>query len=177
MSIFKIAVNDIRRQPTTLAAYAGKTLLVVNVASKCGLTPQYTALQKLYDTYNAKGLVVLGFPCNQFKGQEPGTEEEIKDFCTKNYNVTFPVFGKLDVFGENKHELYKFLTAAQPVAVERSAMAELLQSKGIETTPEPEVVWNFEKFLVGKDGEVIARFGPKIAPDDEKIITAIEKAL
>ena len=177
MSLFQIAVNSIARQPTTLAEFQGKALLIVNVASKCGLTPQYAALQQTYDAYKAKGLVVLGFPCNQFKGQEPGTEEEIMEFCSKNYNVTFPIFGKLDVFGEQQHPLYKALTAAKPVAVDRATMEEKLKGFNIPCNPEPEILWNFEKFLVGKDGAVIERFGPSVAPDSELIKTAIEKAL
>ena len=144
----------------SLSAYAGKAVLVVNVASKCGLTPQYEGLEALYKSHAERGLTVLGFPCNQFMGQEPGTEAEIKTFCSSKYDVTFPLYGKLDVKGDDQAPLYAYLTAA---------------------TTEPdgpgEVAWNFAKFLIGANGEVIARFGPKVAPDDPKLTAAIEAAL
>jgi glutathione peroxidase len=143
-----------------LETLRGRVALVVNVASKCGFTPQYEGLQKLQEQYAAQGLTVLGFPCNQFGAQEPGSPEEIQTFCTDNYGVTFPMFAKLEVNGAGAHELYQWL-------------------KREETTPEGpgEITWNFTKFLIGKDGRVIARFAPKIAPDDPVLVAAIEKAL
>ena len=139
---------------------AGKVSLVVNVASECGLTPQYEGLQKLHEKYADRGFAVLGFPCNQFGGQEPGTAAQIQTFCEQRYGITFPMFEKIEVNGEGAHELYQWL--------ERE-----------ETEPEGpgNITWNFEKFLIGKEGEVLARFSPKVPPDDPALIGAIEKAL
>lgn len=144
----------------SLSDFYGQVALVVNVASKCGLTPQYEGLQKLHESHGDKGLAVLGFPCNQFKGQEPGTEAEIAAFCSANYGVSFPMFAKLDVNGKKRHALYAWLTAQ-------------------ETAPEGpgDVQWNFGKFVVGKDGAVRARFEPTVAPDDPALVAAIEAAL
>jgi glutathione peroxidase len=143
-----------------LSDYRGKVLLVVNVASRCGLTPQYTALEELYRGMKARGLEVLGFPCNQFAGQEPGTEAEIKQFCESKYDISFPLFSKLDVNGSERHPLYAWLTAQA-------------------TTPEGpgDVKWNFAKFLIGRDGKVVARFSPTTAPTAPAIVNAIEAAL
>ncbi len=143
-----------------LADFKGKPVLVVNVASRCGLTPQYAGLQKLQETYGARGFNVLGFPCNQFMGQEPGSEKEIAEFCTKNYGVTFPMFAKLEVNGAGRAPLFAWLTAEK-------------------TAPDGpgDIAWNFGKFLVGKDGAVIARFNPRVAPDAPELVAAIEKAL
>ncbi len=157
-SLQDIPLTDIDGKPTSLKAYEGKVLLVVNVASRCGLTKQYDALQALYDKYKDKGLVVLGFPCNDFGGQEPGTLEEIKEFCSSKYNVTFPMFSKISVKGADQHPLYKELTG------EKGAFP-------------GDVKWNFGKFLLDKKGKPIARFEPRTAPDDESIIKAIEEAL
>ena len=145
-------------QELPLAPFKGQVVLVVNVASKCGLTPQYAALENLYQQYKAKGFSVLGLPCNQFAGQEPGTEQEIKDFCSLNYGVTFPLSSKLEVNGHDRHQLYR-----------------LLAGEGAEFPGD--ITWNFEKFLLGKDGRVLARFSPRTAPDDPTIVHAIEKAL
>ena len=144
----------------SLADYRGKAVLVVNVASKCGLTPQYSGLQKLHETYGARGFEVLGFPCNQFAGQEPGSAEEIRAFCDRKYGVTFPLFAKLDVNGAKRAPLYAWLTAQ-------------------ETQPDGpgDVQWNFGKFLVDKQGQVVARFNPRVAPDAPELTAAIEKAL
>ena len=144
----------------SLADFKGKAVLVVNVASKCGLTPQYTGLQKLHEKYSARGFEVLGFPCNQFAGQEPGSAQEIAEFCERNYGVTFPMFAKIDVNGANRAPLYAWLTAQ-------------------ETQPDGpgDVMWNFGKFLVDKQGKVIARFNPRVAPDAAELTSALEKAL
>ena len=153
-------VTSIDGKPVDLAGYQGKVVLVVNVASRCGYTKQYAKLQELHARYEGRGLVVLGFPCNQFGGQEPGTAEEIKTFCTSKYQVTFPMFGKVDVNGEKAAPLFAALTAADaPVA-----------DKG-------PVKWNFEKFLIGRDGRPVGRFRSKVAPDDPALVSAIEAAL
>jgi len=154
----KIEFKDIEGKKTSLKAYEGKVILAVNVASKCGLTPQYSALESLYQKYKDKGLVVIGFPCNDFGGQEPGTLEEIKAFCSTKYQVTFPMMDKLHVKGDKQHPLYAAMTG--------------------KDSPFPGVVkWNFGKFLIGKDGKLVARFGPRTTPDDTKVTEAIEKAL
>jgi glutathione peroxidase len=147
-------------QKRSLADYQGKALLIVNVASRCGLTPQYTGLEELYRANKERGLLVLGFPCNQFAGQEPGTEAEIKQFCESRYDVTFPLFAKLDVNGAQRHPLYAWLTA-QPTQPDGPG----------------DIKWNFAKFLVGKQGEIVARFGPTTAPASEGVIEAIDRAL
>jgi len=157
-SVHEIAVKDIDGKDTTLGAYKGKVLLVVNVASKCGLTPQYKALEALHEKYKDKGFTVLGFPCNQFMGQEPGSNEEIKQFCSSKYNVTFPLFDKIDVNGEKRHPLYTALA-------------------GKESPFPGDIKWNFGKFLIGRDGKIIKRFEPKTVPDDPQVIAAIEAAL
>ena len=141
-----------------LAPYKGQVLLLVNVASKCGLTPQYASLEHLHQQYAERGFSVLGLPCNQFAGQEPGSEQDIQEFCSLNYGVTFPLSSKLEVNGPDRHQLYR-----------------LLAGEGAEF--EGDITWNFEKFLVGKDGRVLARFSPRTAPDDATVIQAIEKSL
>ena len=157
-SLHDIAVKDIDGKDTTLGAYKGKVLLVVNVASKCGLTPQYKALEGLQEKYKDKGFTVLGFPCNQFNGQEPGTNEEIKQFCSTKYNVTFPLFDKIDVNGANRHPLYVALAGSE--------------------SPYPgDIKWNFGKFLIGRDGKIIKRFEPKTTPESPEVTAAIEAAL
>jgi glutathione peroxidase len=156
--IHAIKVKDIDGKEQALSAYKGKVLLVVNVASECGLTTQYAGMEDLYKKYKEKGFAVLGFPCNDFGGQEPGTEKEIKQFCQSRYQVTFPMFAKVKVAGPEKHALYEQLTG--------------------KSSPFPgEVGWNFAKFLVGKDGKVLKRFDPDVEPDSEEITKAIEAAL
>ncbi len=159
-SVYDFTVNDIDGKPVKLDTYKGKVVLIVNVASKCGYTPQYEGLQATYAKYKDRGLVILGFPANNFMGQEPGTNEEIKQFCALKYNVTFPLFAKVSVKGEDKHALYKFLTDKS-------------------TNPEfgGEIGWNFSKFLVDKQGKIVARFGSGDKPEGEKITQAIEHAL
>ena len=155
---FKAKTIDGTEQP--LSDFRGKALLVVNVASKCGLTPQYAGLEALYREKRDAGLEVLGFPANDFAGQEPGSESEIQSFCSSKYDVTFPLFAKVKVLGEEKSPVYAFLT-------------------GEHTKPDGagDIAWNFAKFLIGKDGRVVARFGPKTAPDAPEVTKAIEEAL
>ncbi len=175
--IHDIAVTTIDGKPQTLGEYAGKVLLIVNVASQCGLTPQYESLEKGYEQYRDKGLVVLGFPCNQFGAQEPGSEAEIKGFCTSNYGVQFPMFGKIDVNGDTRHPLYRVLIAAQPQAVAGGGLRQKLVGYGRVPEHDSDVLWNFEKFLIDRNGEVVARFEPDIALDDPKLLQAIETQL
>ena len=177
-TIQDIPLTTITGAPTTLAAYAGKLLLIVNVASKCGLTPQYEGLEKLYEQYRERGLVVLGFPANNFLGQEPGSDDEIAEFCRSTYSIAFPMFSKISVVGDDQHPLYRELTTA--IAAPQGnpeAQRERLKGFGIATTDEPDVLWNFEKFLVGRDGSVAGRFAPTVAPDDALLVSAIEDAL
>jgi len=176
-SIYDIPLKTLSGEPTSLAEHKGKALLVVNVASKCGLTPQYEGLQKLYADRKDDGLVVLGFPANDFRGQEPGTNDEIADFCSVNYGVDFPMFEKITVVGPQKHPLYDALTKAQPATEGDDAMRTRLQGFGIETGPPGEVLWNFEKFVVGRDGQVLARLSPDVTADDPRLTQALDKAL
>jgi glutathione peroxidase len=177
--IQEVPVRRITGESATLGDYAGKVLLVVNVASKCGLTPQYEGLERLYRTYRDRGLVVAGFPANDFKSQEPGTNADIQSFCTTNYGVDFPMFEKITVVGQAKHPLYKELIAGHPksISTSQAPFAEDLKKYGIDPNPEPEILWNFEKFVVGRDGKVAARFAPNTAPDDPALIQAIETEL
>jgi glutathione peroxidase len=178
-SIYEIPVQKISGEKANLGEYKGKVLLIVNVASKCGLTKQYEGLEKLYKQYSDKGLVVTGFPANDFKQQEPGTDAEIKTFCTANFGVEFPLYSKITVTGAEKHPLYAALVAAQPKAtsVTEVSWREALKGYGIEPNPEPEILWNFEKFLVSRKGEVVARFAPNTDPDAPALIAAIEAEL
>ncbi|PKP95035.1 MAG: glutathione peroxidase [Alphaproteobacteria bacterium HGW-Alphaproteobacteria-16] len=174
-----ISLSTIDGRETTLAEYAGKSLLIVNTASKCGLTPQYEGLETLYRAYRDRGFVVLGFPSNDFRGQEPGTDAEIADFCQSTYAVDFPMFAKMIVAGPDKHPLYAALTEAQPVATSTSGdgMRAKLEGNGIEVNGAPEVQWNFEKFVIGPDGVVTARFAPDTLPTDPALAAAIEAQL
>jgi len=156
-SLQDIPIKDIDGKETSLKAYQGKVVLIVNVASRCGYTPQYTGLEKVYEKYKDQGFVILGFPANNFGAQEPGTNEEIKTFCSSKYNVTFPMYAKISVKGADIHPLYQFLTTSPATA--------------------GDVKWNFTKFLVGKDGKVIARFEPAVTPESPEVTGAIEKAL
>jgi len=144
---YNFKVNNIKGEKVKLEQYKGKVILIVNTASKCGLTPQYEGLEVLYQQYKDKGLVVLGFPCNQFMGQEPGIAEDIQNFCSTKYNVTFPLFEKIEVNGDNANPLYKFLKLQLPLETEKN-----------------EIRWNFEKFLIGRDGIPVKRFSPKTKP-------------
>lgn len=182
-SIYDIPLNTLAGAPASLAEFQGKVVLIVNVASKCGLTPQYEGLEKLYSDYKDKGFVIAAFPSNDFAGQEPGTNEEIQSFCTMNFGVDFPIFEKIPVVGPEKHPLYAALTAAQPTAISTAPvpLAEKLKTflaqHGKEPNPEPEILWNFEKFLVSKTGEVVRRFSPDTDPFNPVITTAIEAEL
>ena len=160
MTLYDIPVKTLSGDDSSLGALAGKTLLVVNVASKCGLTPQYAALEALHERLANRGFSVVGFPCNQFMGQEPGTAEEIEEFCSTTYGVTFPMFEKIEVNGEGRHPIYDELTSV-PDADGAAG----------------DVQWNFEKFLLGPDGTVLARFRPRTVPDDPEVLAAIEKHL
>ena len=174
----EIPLKTIAGSDASLGDYAGKVLLVVNVASKCGLTPQYEGLQKLYERYADKGFVVLGFPANDFGAQEPGTEAEIASFCSTNYDVSFPMFSKIGVVGPDKHPLYAGLIAERPDTLgDTAGMRERFKGYGMTPNPEPEILWNFEKFLVGKDGMVKGRFAPAMTPDDPELVAAIEREL
>lgn len=175
--IYDIPLKRIDGTPVTLEAFKGKVLLAVNVASKCGLTPQYESLEALYRQKSGEGLEILGFPANNFLAQEPGTEEEIVNFCSTTYDVTFPMFSKISVVGADKHPLYDIFTAAQPDAVSAGPMRERLEKFGIPVSPKGEVLWNFEKFLIGKTGDVVERFAPDVTADDPRLVAAIEREL
>jgi glutathione peroxidase len=157
--IYSFTLNSIDGQPAPLAAYKGKVVLVVNVASQCGYTPQYSALESIYEKYKDQGFVILGFPANNFGAQEPGTNEEIKTFCTRKYSVTFPMYSKISVKGSDQASLYNYLTQ--------------------DTAPSirGEIKWNFTKFLVDRNGNVVQRFEPAVTPDSKEVTTAIEKQL
>jgi glutathione peroxidase len=158
--IWSTPIKTLKGEPTTLAAYKGKALMLVNVASKCGNTPQYSTLEALQKKYEAKGFTVVGFPCNQFHGQEPGTAEEIAAFCATNYGITFPIMEKIDVNGETRNPIYKALT---PIADASGHTGDIR--------------WNFEKFVVSADGKTVTRFSPKTKPEDPTVIAAVEAAL
>ncbi len=160
MSIFDIQINALNGEPAELGQYRGEAVLLVNVASRCGLTPQYAALERLQKHFAERGFTVLGVPCNQFNGQEPGSAEEIAEFCSTTYGITFPMTEKVDVNGEDRHPLY-------------TDLVEVADADGYSG----DIRWNFEKFVIAPDGTVVARFSPKIEPEDERVIAAIERAL
>ncbi len=176
MDVQDIPLKRIDGGEDRLANHRGRVLLVVNVASKCGLTPQYEGLQALFERYRDQGFEVLGFPANNFMGQEPGSDEEIAAFCTTQFDVDFLLFSKISVAGADKHPLYDALTKAQPRAI-GGEMHQRLEGHGIVPNPEPEILWNFEKFLIGRDGSVVSRFGPDVPPDDATVTQAIEQEL
>ena len=159
-SIFDFTMNDIDGNPVKLEIYKGKVILLVNVASKCGLTPQYKGLQKLYADYKENSFVILGFPANNFLRQEPGSDKEIKSFCSLNFGVEFPMFSKISVKGKKQHPLYKFLT-----------------SKNTNPESPGKIRWNFEKFIFDKQGKLVGRFHPKVKPQDKKILSLIDKLI
>ena len=173
-----IPLKTIDGKPTSLKDFAGNVLLVVNVASKCGLTPQYEALEKVYEAKKDNGFAVLGFPANNFGAQEPGSNEEIAEFCSLTYAVKFPMFEKISVVGDDQHPLYKELTTAAPRAAgEPDAFRDRLKGFGMTPNQDPDILWNFEKFVIGKDGNVVARFAPTVTPDDPALVAAIDAAL
>ena len=177
-NIQQIPLQKIDGAAASLGDYQGDVLLVVNVASKCGLTPQYEALEAVHERFRDQGFAVLGFPANDFAGQEPGTNDEIAEFCSANFGVQFPMFAKIAVTGEDKHPLYAELTSAVPGAEgDKPAFRERLKGFGMAPTEDPEVLWNFEKFLLSRDGAVVARFSPDVTPDDERVTSAIEREL
>jgi glutathione peroxidase len=159
-NVLEFTLNSIDGKPAPLSQYQGKVVLIVNVASRCGFTPQYAGLEKIYEKYKDRGFVILGFPANNFGGQEPGTNEEIKTFCSSKYNVTFPIYSKISVKGADIHPLYQFLT-----------------DKQANPKTGGDIQWNFTKFLVGKDGKVIARFESAVTPESADVTSAIERAL
>jgi len=169
---YDFSAKTINGQPAKLSDYQGKLALIVNVASKCGLTPQYEGLEKLYAKYKDKGFVVLGFPCDQFGNQEPGSESEIEEFCTLNYGVKFPMFSKIEVNGANADPLYKFLREQQPGdeptpdAIEKNPLYQFLSGAFPDNLKGGSIKWNFTKFLVGRDGKVLKRFEPTVSPED-----------
>ena len=177
--IYSVPVTRIDGSVTSLGEYRGKVLLIVNVASKCGLTPQYDALEKTYQRFRDAGFEILAFPSNDFAGQEPGSNEEIQQFCRGNFAVDFPMFSKITIVGPSKHPLYAALTEAAPESegAGKAGMVEGLIKFGVKPNPEPEVLWNFEKFLVGRNGAVMARFSPDTLPDADVVIHRIEQAL
>ncbi len=160
MDIFDIPISDLEGSPSSLEPYRGKVILAVNVASRCGLTPQYEGLEKLQKRYGDRGFTVLGFPCNQFMGQEPGSPEEIREFCSTTYGVTFPLYEKIDVNGHNRHPIYEQLTAVPDSEGEAG-----------------DIQWNFEKFLISADGQKVQRFRPGVQPEDSVVVEAIEGVL
>lgn len=175
--LYDIPLKRIDGTDTRLDAFRGKVLLIVNVASKCGLTPQYKGLESLYEAKRKQGLEILGFPANDFAGQEPGTDAQIASFCSTAYDVQFPLFGKITVKGSAQHPLYRTLTTAKPQAVGEGSMREKLKEHGVDTGKPGEVLWNFEKFLIDRNGAVAERFSPDIAPDDARLVAAIDREL
>jgi glutathione peroxidase len=177
--LYSIPVSRIDGNTSSLADFRGKVLLIVNVASKCGLTPQYDALEKTYQRFHDAGLEVLGFPANDFAGQEPGSNEEIAQFCRGTFGASFPMFSKIPVTGHGKHPLYAALTSSLPESTGpgKADFIEGLVRFGVKPNPEPEILWNFEKFLVGRDGRPVARFSPDTLPDSPVITQAIEAEL
>jgi glutathione peroxidase len=178
-ALYDFAVKKIDGANAKMKDYEGKVLLIVNVASKCGLTPQYDALEKIYEQYHAKGFEVLAFPANEFGAQEPGTNAEIQEFCQTKFGVKFPMFDKIVVKGPGQNPLYKYLTEAKPEAQMKPgpSFEEKLKAHGIAREKKNDILWNFEKFLVSRKGEVVARFAPDITPDDAMITKAIEANL
>ena len=175
--IYDIPLHKIDGSSATLGEHKGEVLLVVNVASKCGLTPQYEGLEALQEKYGGKKFSVLGFPANDFAAQEPGENDEIERFCKTTYGVQFPLYSKIVVTGPEKHPLYKYLTTTKPDTEDREGMETMLRGYKMEPTPRPEVVWNFEKFLINREGQVVRRFAPDTAPDAPKLVEAIEAEL
>ena len=178
-SLYSIPLRRIGGEDASLGEFKGQVILIVNVASKCGLTKQYEGLEKLYRQYHDQGLVVAGFPSNDFAGQEPDTNAEIQAFCASSFDVSFPLFEKITVVGAEKHPLYKALTEARPKIEDGSetAFRKKLKGYGMSPNPEPEVLWNFEKFLVSREGAVVKRFSPDTTPEDPSFVSAVKSEL
>ncbi|MND74335.1 Hydroperoxy fatty acid reductase gpx1 [compost metagenome] len=176
-ALYDIPLKQIDGSAGSLGDYRGKVLLVVNVASKCGLTPQYEGLEKLYQGKKSQGLEVLGFPANNFREQEPGSDAEIVEFCSTTYDVHFPLFSKISVVGADQHALYRELTTSQPEAIGDGPFRERLKGYGIESANTTDVLWNFEKFLIDRQGQVVARFAPDVAADDPRLLAALDAQL
>lgn len=176
-SVYNIPVKTILGEETSLNHYEGKVLLIVNVASKCGLTPQYEGLEQLYKDKKNQGFEILGFPANNFLEQEPGSDQEIQEFCSLNFQVDFPLFSKISVAGNDIHPLYQTLIHAIPQRIGEGPWWDDLVNYGLTPNNPPEVLWNFEKFLVNKKGEIVARFAPDIKADDARILEAIDHEL
>jgi glutathione peroxidase len=173
-SVLNISVERIDGTPTSLAEYQGKVLLIVNVASQCGFTPQYAGLEALYEANRDKGFVICGFPANDFAAQEPGSNAEIQSFCETSFGVKFPMYAKIAVTGEARHPLYEALVSSEPETTgDTTELRKHLIEFGVTPTSAPEVLWNFEKFLVGRDGKVAKRFAPDVTPDDPAFREAI----
>lgn len=179
MNIANIEFKNAKGEIKTLKDYNAKAFLIVNTASKCGLTPQYDGLQELYKEYKEKGLEILGFPANEFLAQEPGTDDEIQSFCKVNFGVEFPINKKIIVKGEGQHPLYKALTEGKKVAVKNAdgGFEKKLTDKGLITGKDEDIHWNFEKFLIDSEGNILERFFPDVAPSDEKIVGKIQELL
>jgi len=177
--LYDFKVRHIDGKEATLGEYKGSVMLIVNVASKCGLTPQYADLEKLYEQYRARGLVVLGFPANEFAGQEPGSNQEISEFCSTKFGVKFPMYEKIVVKGDGQHPLYKYLTETKPSSKKNpeGKLRATLDQHGLGPKNETDIMWNFEKFLVDRNGQVAERFAPDVAPNDAAVISAIEAEL
>jgi glutathione peroxidase len=177
-NIYEFSVKKINGSQATIGDYKGNVLMIVNVASKCGLTPQYDALEKVYQKFHDKGFEILAFPANEFGGQEPGTNTEIQEFCTTNFGVKFPMFEKMVVKGPGQNPLYKYLTETKPEAQKNGDDFEAkLKNYGVVREKKNDILWNFEKFLINRKGEVVSRFSPDITPDDPMVTKAIEAAL
>ena len=178
-ALSRIQFRSVDGNTNTLSDFHGKVVLIVNVASKCGLTPQYEGLEKIYEKYKQNGLVVMGFPANEFAGQEPGTNDEIQAFCRGTFGVQFPVFEKVVVKGEGQHPLFKHLTSVKPNSTRKpdGVLEAKLKEKGLLNGQPNDITWNFEKFLVGRSGKVVGRFAPDISPEDPTLLRAIETEL
>lgn len=176
-SVYDFRLRKINGEETSLGEYKGKVLLIVNVASECGLTPQYEGLERIYEKFHDRGFEVLGFPANEFGAQEPGSNEEIQEFCRTKFGVRFPMFEKIVVKGEGQHPLYRHLTQTQPSAIQKEgeSFEERLEKHGIKRSDPKDILWNFEKFLVDREGKIVSRFAPNITPEDPVLISAIEK--
>jgi glutathione peroxidase len=178
-SIYDFKVRRIDGTDASLADHKGSVMLIVNVASKCGLTPQYADLEQIYEKYHDRGLVVLGFPANEFAGQEPGSNQEIQQFCETKFGVKFPMYEKIVVKGEGQHPLYRYLTETRPTSKKNpdGMLRSTLDKHGLGPKSETEIMWNFEKFLVNRNGEIVERFAPDVSPQDASVTNAIEAEL